>query len=105
MTDNIQNSYPARMSDGRFMTDYRPNCTMNKILQKGMSSFQYRTYLTNYSDKILNDIYTTNNSIYSCKSCVGTVPVEAKYEQTCDVNGVCNLNMINPMGIGTYNNR
>jgi len=101
--DNIQYDFPARMSDGRFMTDYRPNCTMNGVLQKGMSSFQYRTYLTNYSDRILGDINSLNNSLYKCNSCVGTVPVEAKYEQSCDVNGVCGLNMVNPMGIGTKN--
>ena len=30
VTDNFFVDFPARMSDGRQFTDYRPNCLMNK---------------------------------------------------------------------------
>ena len=105
MGDNNQKKYPERMSDGRAFTDFRPNCNMNKILQNNMTSWQYRTYLTNYSNDIINDIKKFNNSLYSCKTCVGTQPVMPKYEQVCDKNGVCYLNMVNPSGIGLKNIR
>ena len=32
--DNFFTTFPARMSDGRFMTDYRPNCLLNDILKQ-----------------------------------------------------------------------
>ena len=32
--DNYNQEFPARMADGRFMTDYSPNCDRNSFLSK-----------------------------------------------------------------------
>ena len=34
VTDNMKTSFPSRMSDGRFITNYHPNCMMNAGFQK-----------------------------------------------------------------------
>ena len=44
--DNVKSDFPARMSDGRFITDYTPNCQHNLAIQKDMTSWQYKTYLS-----------------------------------------------------------
>ena len=61
---------PPLMSDGRAFTDYRPNCFMNNSVRSKNdinNSFQYRMYLTNNAEKIM-DI----NRTYACqKNCCG----------------------------------
>ena len=32
VADNVELGFPARMSDGRQFTDYRPNCYLNNEL-------------------------------------------------------------------------
>tara|TARA_Y100000389_G_scaffold187223_1_gene208419 strand:- start:50 stop:355 length:306 start_codon:yes stop_codon:yes gene_type:complete len=98
--DNNYHELSARMSDGRFITDYSPNCELNFKLQNNMSSFQYRFYLTKYTDKIINDINQSNQQTFGCNSCQGNVPVLPKYDQQCYVNGYCKVNTINQNGIG-----
>ena len=44
--DNFFKDFPARMSDGRFITDYTPNCQLNLEFQQNMTSWQYRSFLT-----------------------------------------------------------
>ena len=34
VTDNFYNDFPARMSDGRFITNYFPNCDINRKMKK-----------------------------------------------------------------------
>ena len=54
VSDNVNSDFPARMSDGRFITDYSPICQYNLAIQKDMTSWQYKTYLTRYADQIRN---------------------------------------------------
>ena len=35
--DNYNQEFPARMADGRFMTDYSPNCDRNSFYQRNMT--------------------------------------------------------------------
>lgn len=98
--DNNYHYLNARMSDGRFITNYSPNCELNRKLQGNMSSFQYRTYLTNYTDKLLNTMDQNIKQKYGCQECQGNLPVLPKYEQNCFENGYCEINTINENGIG-----
>ena len=50
---------PALMSDGRFLTSYKPNCEMNRAYEsvlsdKPLSSWQYKYHLTNNTDKSIH---------------------------------------------------
>ena len=47
---------PPRMADGRFFTDYRPNCFINnriKVENKLVNSYDYRMFLTRNADKLM----------------------------------------------------
>ena len=98
--DNNFHYLSARMSDGRFITDYSPNCELNGKLQGDMTSWQYRMFLTKNSDNILNNINMQNKKLFGCNECEGNVPILPKYEQNCSKNGYCVVNEINKNGIG-----
>ena len=61
VTDNHQLDFPARMSDGRQFTDYRPNCFLNNELGQNMGSWQYRTFLTRNASQIHNQFIEAEN--------------------------------------------
>ena len=44
--DNFYKEFPARMSDGRFITNYHPICETNSMAQGNMTSWQYKLFLT-----------------------------------------------------------
>ena len=92
--------FPARMSDGRFMTDYSPNCQRNFFYQKDMTSWQYRMYLTNMADTILEKEHDMDEEEFGCNDCSKNVFIpKNEYEQKCD--GVrCNVNFVNQNGHG-----
>ena len=96
--DNYHSDFPARMSDGRFITDYSPNCQLNGQLQKNMTSWQYRTYLTRYTDKLMEQTDNNNKVLYGCDKC-DEVSLPAKSKQLCTQNG-CIINVINNNGLG-----
>ena len=52
VSDNHQLDFPARMSDGRQFTDYRPNCYLNNEMGQNMGSWQYRTFLMRNATQI-----------------------------------------------------
>tara|TARA_B100000745_G_C19949655_1_gene320549 strand:+ start:185 stop:490 length:306 start_codon:yes stop_codon:yes gene_type:complete len=98
--DNNYHNLSARMSDGRFITNYSPNCELNRKLQKDMTSFQYRFYLTKYTDTIMNDNNQSDQEKFGCIQCQGNIPVLPKYKQNCYQNGYCEINTVNNNGIG-----
>lgn len=61
-------------SDGRAFTDYRPNCLVNKNIQKNMNSLEYRKYLQTNASKIMEDnlkySIQTNKEVCNCSECV-----------------------------------
>ena len=98
---------PPLMSDGRAFTDYRPNCYVNNLVRTKNdinNSFQYRTYLTNNAENLM-DINRTN----ACqKNCCG--PCQKPYnigtmlpEQNINkcTSSVCGTLVTNPNGLGT----
>jgi len=97
---------PARMSDGRQFTDYRPNCDVNSMLQANngiRNSFQYRNFLTHNAIQLmkLNDTLMCQKNCNS--NCVepyeeGTMLPE-RYKMSC--NGTsCQVNEVNKHGLG-----
>ena len=101
---------PPRMADGRHFTDYRPNCYVNNLLRannKLHNSFQYRKFLTDNADNLMN-----LNRSYACqKNCSG--PCVKPYEQgtmlphqsevTCNSTN-CDVQITNPNGLGQGRN-
>jgi len=56
-SNNIHQSFPGIMSDGRLFTDYNPNAVLNEEVKKSNnieSNEDYRKYLTNYGSQIMN---------------------------------------------------
>ena len=93
---------PARMSDGRQFTDYRPNCYVNNLLRynnKTMSSYEYRQFLINNGSELMN----INNQYISQQ--VGCEPCNApviKNQSECVYNrqsGSCRINDVNGIGL------
>lgn len=98
VSDNYHKDFPARMSDGRFITDYSPNCQMNGVIQQNMTSWQYKTYLSRYSDKLMKETNSINNTLYGCNNC-NNVPLPVQSKQLCLPSG-CQINVINNNGLG-----
>ena len=98
VSDNYYKDFPARMSDGRFITDYSPNCQMNGVIQQNMTSWQYKTYLSRYSDKIMEETNSMNDKLYGCNNC-NHVSLPTYSEQLCSPSG-CKINVVNENGLG-----
>ncbi len=100
--DNFHKDFPARMSDGRFITDYYPNCSMNLSAQKNMSSWQYKLFLTRNASEIMNSIRDFNHKKYGCDNCNDpSIPLQNQYLQNC-TNYACHISEVNPKGVGLY---
>ena len=99
VTDNFFKDFPARMADGRFITNYLPNCQQNLVYQGGMSSWQYRAYLTRMADEIRDFEFSANQELYGCKSCHQDKGLGHRFEKLCNENG-CHFKEINPDGLG-----
>ena len=105
-TNNQYFNCPPRMSDGRHFTDYRPRCTQaydNKLKDQLMSSYDYRMFLTQNAENIINknafNAYMTNR----CGPCVepyneGTMLPELE-QQICNTR-TCTFKTTDPYGLG-----
>ena len=100
--DNFYKDFPARMSDGRFITDYYPNCSMNLSAQKNMSSWQYKLFLTRNASDIMQTLRDFNHSKYGCDNCNDpSIPLQNQYLQEC-TNVACHIKETNPKGAGLF---
>ena len=100
VTDNYHKDFPARMSDGRFITDYYPNCSMNLSAQKNMSSWQYKMFLTSNANNVINTINDYNHKRYGCDNCNDpSIPLQNKYLQECS-NYACHISEAHKEGLG-----
>ena len=112
-SDNFFDGCPALMSDGRFITNYKPNCEMNRRIEstfnKGtpMSSWEYKYHLTNDTEKVLDVVNNNNNKMYGCTAHPYNVPGPA-IKQDCNYDNCIikstnnNNNNNNNNGIGLY---
>jgi len=100
VTDNHQLDFPARMSDGRQFTDYRPNCFLNNELGQNMGSWQYRTYLTRNAINIHNQFVEIENKNSACTSCTGAPVPDVKTVMDCTRQNTCHYMMKDKNGLG-----
>tara|TARA_Y100000590_G_scaffold469976_1_gene661066 strand:+ start:6747 stop:7061 length:315 start_codon:yes stop_codon:yes gene_type:complete len=99
--DNVKN-YPARMSDGRFLTNFNSSCVNNLLLSKGMNSYTYRQMLISNAEKLMKDQVSQNEKNFSCKGCPKMIIPKTKYEQDCS-GDVCTIKRTSDGGIGIDN--
>jgi|TARA_Y100000389_G_C17396476_1_gene482836 hypothetical protein len=105
VSDNVLQDFPARMSDGRFITDYYPNCEMNAGISNNMSSWQYRLLLSKQSNNVINKMnmfYNTNFGRGSTSGGLDNV-FKHRYEQKCNIHG-CAIKEVDPTGFGIVQN-
>jgi hypothetical protein len=105
-----------RMSDGRFLTDYRPNCIVNQELHESLakknitnSSYESRMYIQNRGTEIIEEQYNKNYEKLAqstpCKiSGSENVPIPPeRYVIRCDAVS-CVKKEVDPNGIGDGRN-
>ena len=98
--DNVKD-FPARMSDGRFLTNFNSSCVNNLIMSKGMNSYTYRQSLINNAEKIMEDTLSGYESNFSCDGCYKMLIPKTKFQQDCS-GDVCQIKRVSD-GIGIDN--
>tara|TARA_A100001015_G_C14804140_1_gene638166 strand:+ start:389 stop:865 length:477 start_codon:yes stop_codon:yes gene_type:complete len=96
---------PARMNDGRIMTDYRSANTVNdmiRISNNTLSSYEYRQFLINNGNNIMdiNNEYITNKN-----SCGSSKLITVPFSKVCNYDtqvGRCERTN-KRMGVGIKN--
>lgn len=93
---------PALMSDGRTFTDYRPSNYVNDLIKttnRVYDSYEYRQFLINNADKIIEENDKYNYSKNSCDKCqYNTI----NNSTICTYNnkfGLCGTNDCNGLGL------
>lgn len=95
---------PARMDDARLFTDYRSSSTVNDEIRYSnnmMSSYEYRQFLINNGNQIIQISNDYIKSKAGCDSCDYKAP---PFQTECIINSnTSKCSEINPNGIGLYN--
>ena len=105
VSDNFFLDFPARMSDGRQFTDYRPNCMINTP-DKPMNSHEYKQTLIHNTDSILHNENIIYDTLMGCKTCSDYNIVPPNLSLKCNKD-TCSTFVTNNYGLGTkidYNN-
>lgn len=96
-SDSKYTSCPAKMSDGRLFTDYRPRCFTHDV---NKNSYEYRQFMIHNAEKMLKEERT---KIKMCGPCVEPFNVGTMLEEQtivkCDENS-CKVVLKNPYGLG-----
>ncbi len=79
MSDNFNKNCPAKMSDGRFLTDYKNSKYSEMYIShiNGITSHsEYRNFLTKNAEQIMNKINEYHASTDTCtgSACIHTYP-------------------------------
>ena len=103
--NNNYEDCPALMSDGRFITNYKPNCTMNNTISKlfdtkPLTSWEYTYYLTNEAGKVNDFVDGQYNKTYGCTAYPYKI-IEPELKQDCNTDN-CVIRNVNPPGMGIY---
>ena len=96
-SDNYFMDFPAKMSDGRLFTDYKSSCIMN-AKSLGMTSLDYRTFLINNGQQILNNNTDIVNQIAGCGKCSNYAVFPPYYSVECNEDR-CIENAIQTKGV------
>jgi len=99
ISDNFILEFPARMADGRQFTDYKSNGFMNLHEQELKNTLEYRLYLQNNAENIMDNNYNIIASINECSDCPGYQIVDTKSLLTCSKES-CVEELKNKSGIG-----
>ena len=98
--DNKYYNCPPRMADGRHFTDYRPKCAANFESQPHpMSSYDYRMFLTEHAEEIINKNREVAFNMVGCAPCSLADVVPENIVQTCN-NRTCSYEVIDSTGLG-----
>ena len=96
-SDSKYSSCPAKMSDGRLFTDYRPRCFSHDV---NKNSYDYRQFMIHNAENMLNEERT---KLKMCGPCVEPFNIGTMLEEQtmvkCDGNS-CQVVMNNPNGLG-----
>ena len=91
---------PARMADGRVMTDYRPRCAQYPLAaSQAWGSNEARGRMIHGADELMSAARQLNNRKVLSTSCVDTMVPEL-YKRVCSWDG-CKVIPGNFQGIGT----
>jgi len=97
---------PARMSDGRTFTDYRPNYEINRHIinnNKIENTHKYRMFLNRNAESIMernNDYIILKNGLFDCKEPYKTgTMIPEKTRVVCDEH-TCHRVVVDENGIG-----
>ena len=90
---------PARMTDGRIMTDYRPRCQQYAVAASGAFGEDARRRMIHGADELMMAAREMNNRKNTAVSCVDTMVPEL-YKRVCTWKG-CKVIPGNFQGIGT----
>ena len=101
VSNNKYFNCPARMSDGSLFTDYRQNCIINS--NKYLNSYEYRMYLINNAENLMNRNRLNISNVASCNNCKqpynkGTMLNECTM-QVCNKR-TCKVKIKDPKGVG-----
>jgi len=101
--DNFFKDCPALMSDGRFITNWKPNCEMNNNISKlfnknKASSWEYTHNLINQSQKVFDSIDNTYKQKYDCSEYYD-IP-QPSLQQDCNTDNCVVKKTNNNFGIG-----
>tara|TARA_R110002073_G_scaffold331148_2_gene515652 strand:- start:310 stop:645 length:336 start_codon:yes stop_codon:yes gene_type:complete len=100
VSDNHELNFPARMSDGRQFTDYRPNCFLNNEMGQNMGSWQYRTFLIRNANQIHQKFVNEQVDKNQCQGCTGAPVPDVKTVVDCTNQRTCWYNMKDQNGLG-----
>jgi len=104
--DNRYENCPALMSDGRFITNYKPNCEMNRNIERSfqqnvpLSSWEYKYNLINKSNEVFGNMDKFYNDNFGCSGYPYKI-LEPELKQDCNYDN-CVLNNNNSNGLGVY---
>ncbi len=91
---------PARMEDGRIMTDYRPRCFQYPVAAaQAFGDNEYRNRMIHGANELMEAARQVNNRKVTATTCVDTMVPEL-YKRVCTWKG-CKVVPGNFMGIGT----
>lgn len=91
---------PARMADGRIVTDYRPRCNQYSVsAAKAFGDNEYRNRMIHGADELMSAARALNNRKLTPTECVDTMVPEL-YKRVCTWKG-CKVIPGNFQGIGT----
>ena len=113
--NNTKLDFPAIMSDGRALTDYRSSCILNigSVLSKSdgdrihpnnlyAKSLDYRNFLQDNGLDIMKGINDDLFKYTTCTTCPDYATIGPKIAQACDDNK-CTVMPIDESGMGMIN--